>query len=397
MSTASPATSPFSSGLPSSRLLGGALCLLAAVLLMLAPGLARADDPMAGDAPANPGPRAQLSGAMRTADIRRATALVAAWQYGRVKDHDSLDWTFAPLYLGFLSASERLHDPRYAGYVRGVGQRTHWGLGPRVHHADDQAVAQAWLALYARTPDPAMLRPLRERYEAQMRIPDDPRRPLWWWCDALFMAPPTWAGLARATHERAYLDYMDRQWWITSALLYDPVEHLYSRDASYLDKHEANGRKLFWSRGNGWVMAGLARVLTLMPADYPQRPRYVRQFRAMAARLAQLQGKDGLWRAGLLDAAAYPRPETSGSAFIVYALAWGVHHGVLDAAHYRPVIARGWRGLVGEIYADGRLGDIQPIGAAPGDYPPGASYVYGVGAFLLAAGEVEALGGKKPQ
>lgn len=392
MSTASPALSPFS-----PRLLACTLCLLAAVLLALSPGLARADDPMAGDAPANPGPRARLSGALRSADIRRAAAKVAAWQYARIKDHDSLDWTFAPLYLGFLDAADLLHQPRYANYVRGVGQHFRWGLGPRVHHADDQAVAQAWLALYARQPDPAMLKPLRTRYDAQMRTPDAPQRPLWWWCDALFMAPPTWAGLANATHDKAYLDYMDRQWWITSALLYDPVEHLYSRDASYLHKREPNGKKLFWSRGNGWVMAGLARVLQDMPVDYPQRPRYLHQFREMAARLSQLQSADGLWRAGLLDAAAYPRPEVSGSAFIVYALAWGVHHGVLDDATYHPVIERGWRGLVGEIYADGRLGDIQPIGAAPGDYPPGASYVYGVGAFLLAAGEVDALSEEKPR
>lgn len=392
MSTVCPAMSPFSPRRPAC-----VLCLLAAVLLVLSPGLARADDSMAGDAPARPGPRAQLSGALRPADIRRAAARVAAWQYARVQDHDSLDWTYAPLYLGFLSAADLLHEPRYADYVRKVGEHYDWGLGPRVHHADDQAVAQAWLVLYARTPDPAMLKPLRERYDAQLRIPDDPQRPLWWWCDALFMAPPTWAGLAKATHERAYLDYMDRQWWITSALLYDPAEHLYSRDASYLHQHERNGEKLFWSRGNGWVLAGLARVLSLMPNDYPQRPRYLQQFHEMAARLAQLQGKDGLWRAGLLDAAAYPRPETSGSAFIVYALAWGVHHGVLDAAAYRSAINRGWRGLVGEIYADGRLGDIQPIGAAPGDYPPGASYVYGVGAFLLAAGEVEAISEAKPR
>lgn len=383
--------------LPPPRLLACALCLLAIAWLALLPRPARADDPQSGDAPANPGPRAQLSGAMRPADIRRAAALVAGWQYLLVEHHDSLDWTFAPLYLGFLSASDQLHDPRYTDYVRGVGEHTHWGLGPRMHHADDQAVAQAWLALYARTPDPAMLKPLRERYDRQLRTPDDPQHPLWWWCDALFMAPATWAGLADATHDRAYLDYMDRQWWITSALLYDPAQHLYSRDASYLHQRERNGSKLFWSRGNGWVMAGLARVLSLMPADYPQRPRYEQRFREMAARLAQLQGRDGLWRAGLLDAADYPRPETSGSALIIYALAWGMHHGVLDDARYRPVIARGWRGLVGEIYANGRLGDIQPIGAAPGDYPPGASYVYGVGAFLLAAGEVEALDKENPR
>ncbi len=67
-----------------------------------------------------------------------------------------------------------------------------------------------------------------------MTQPDDPAKPVWWWCDALFMAPPVWARLFSATGDRAYLNYMDREWWITSTLLYDPQEHLYSRDATYL-------------------------------------------------------------------------------------------------------------------------------------------------------------------
>lgn len=367
-------------------------CLLAAAMLTLAPGLVHADDPMAGDAPADPGPRAHLSGAMQPAAIRRAAAKVAAWQYGRVKSHDSLDWTFAPLYLGFIDASKLLDDPRYAAYVHHVGEHFHWGLGPRIRHADDQAVGQAWLMLHAQHPDPAMLKPMRQRFDKRMHTPHhDAKRPLWWWCDALFMGPPVWAGLAKATHDHAYLDHMNHEWWITSKLLYDTREHLYSRDVRYLDKHEANGRKVFWSRGNGWVMAGLARVLSLMPADYPSRPRYVKQFRQMSAALKAIQGKDGLWRTGLLDAAAYPQPEVSGSALMIFAIAWGVHHGILDASTYAPVVARGWRGLVGQIYASGRLGNIQPIGAAPGKYRPSSSYVYGVGAFLMAASEVDAV------
>jgi len=382
-------------------LLRRALCALVLTLVLL-PGLSQAEDedlpPGGGDSPAQPGPRASdLSGAMRVADIRKAAGKVAAWQFARVELHPSLDWTFAPLYLGFLSAGGLLHEPRYAAYVHGVGEHFDWGLGPRVRHADDQAIAQSYLALYARHPDAAMLQPLQQRYDAQMQQADDPKRALWWWCDALFMAPPAWAGLAQATHERRYLDYMDRQWWITSEQLYDNREHLFSRDASYLDRHERNGRKLFWSRGNGWVLAGLARVLERMPADYPSRGRYLRQFREMAQRLAALQGRDGLWRPGLLDAGSYPRPEVSGSAFITYALAWGVHHDVLDTGIYTPVIGRAWRGMVGQIYADGRLGNIQPIGAAPGQYPASASYVYGVGAFLLAAGEVAAIAGQEKQ
>ena len=145
---------------------------------------------------------------------------------------------------------------------------------------------------------------------------------------------------------------------------------------------------MFWSRGNGWVMGGLVRVLEAMPANDPQRGFYEDKLKEMAGSVLALQGSDGLWRPGLLDAADYPYPEISGSAFFVYALAWGVDHRLLDAKVYRPAVERGWAGLVSHIYADGRLGAIQPVGAAPGAYTLGASYVFGTGAFLLAGSEV---------
>jgi unsaturated rhamnogalacturonyl hydrolase len=209
------------------------------------------------------------------------------------------------------------------------------------------------------------------------------------------MAPPVWARLARATGNKAYLNYMDHEWWIASDLLYDSHEHLYSRDATRIQDREANGKKVFWSRGNGWVMGGLVRVLEVMPQDYPSRPKYVQQYREMAARLASLQGPDGMWRAGLLDPGAYPLPEGSGSAFFVYSFAWGINHGILDRATYLPVVQKGWAGLVSHIYSDGRLGSIQPIGGAPGAFQPSSSWVYGVGAFLLAGSEVDRLAGGK--
>jgi len=224
-----------------------------------------------------------------------------------------------------------------------------------------------------------------------MQLPDDKAKPLWWWCDALFMAPPVLAKLSLITGDRKYLDFMDREWWITSNLLYDSNVHLFYRDATFLSKHEANGSGLFWSRGNGWVMAGLARVLAEMPSDYPSREKYVTQFQQMANEIASIQGSDGLWRPGLLDPSAYPLPEDSGSAFFVYALAYGVNNGLLDRARYLPIIEKGWAGLVSHIYEDGRLGSIQPIGAAPGDYPATASYVFGTGAFFLAGSEVDRL------
>ena len=133
------------------------------------------------------------------------------------------------------------------------------------------------------------------------------------------------------------------------------------------------------------------RVLQVMPPDDPRRPFYVERLRDMAASVAKIQGKDGLWRPGLLDPQSYPLPEVSGSAFFVYALAWGINQHLLDAKQYGPVVKRGWAGLVRNIYTDGRLGCIQPVGAAPGAYTAGASYVFGTGAFLLAGSEIEKL------
>jgi rhamnogalacturonyl hydrolase YesR len=319
---------------------------------------------------------------------------VADWQVAREEGFPSQDWTFATLYDGLLSASATLHEPRYQNFVQGVAEHFSWTLGPRKTHADDQAIGKSYLRLYHQKPEAQRIQPTQSQFDEIMQQPDDPQKPVWWWCDALYMAPPVWSGLAQTTHQAKYLDYMDREWKITADLLYDKQEHLFFRDKSYLEKTEKNGRKLFWSRGNGWVMGGLARVVETLPENDPHRAYYVEKFKEMADAVAPLQGSDGLWRSGLLDADAYPGPEVSGSAFFVYAFAWGVNHHLLDAARFRPVVERGWTGLVHHIYADGRLGSIQQVGAAPDRYSPGSSWVYGVGAFLLAGTEVDHLAAK---
>jgi unsaturated rhamnogalacturonyl hydrolase len=382
----------------------------AACLLLGAPGLssggmmaqagaqtaAPASQHTVGDAPAVALPLASdVSGALTHRAVRHVLRKVADWQLQRAETDFNQDWTYAALYAGFMAVPDAAGGKKYREAMLRMGKRFNWQPGPRVPNADDQAIGQTYLELYERSHDAAMLDPIRARMDAVMQLPAsdfaEKNKPLWWWCDALFMAPPVLADLAKITGQRQYLEFMDRQWEITSNLLYDPQVHLFYRDATFLGKRQANGQGLFWSRGNGWVMAGLVRVLDKMPADYPSRQKYVTQLRAMAAEIASLQGSDGLWRPGLLDQGAYGLPENSGSAFYVYALAYGVNHGILERAQYLPVIEKAWAGLVAHIYADGRLGCVQPIGAAPGDYPATASYVFGTGAFLLAGSEVDRL------
>lgn len=342
-----------------------------------------------GDAPDTAPPLAQgLSPALKRHAVAAAMRKVADWQLERAEPGFNQDWTFATLYAGFMAVPDAAGGARYREAMLQMGRRFAWQPGPRLGHADDEAIGQTYLGLYLATHDPEMLTPIRATIDSVMRLPENKDKPLWWWCDALFMAPPVLVELYEATGDRKYLDFMDRQWWITSDLLYNKSDHLFSRDQTFLHAREANGQGIYWSRGNGWVMAGLVRVLTGLPAGDPMRVRYEELFREMAAKIASIQGTDGLWRPGLLNPAAYRLPEISGSAFYTYALAYGINAGILDRKQYLPVVKKAWGGMLAHIYADGRLGCIQPVGAAPGDYPPAASYVFGTGAFLLAGSEV---------
>jgi unsaturated rhamnogalacturonyl hydrolase len=353
------------------------------------PDLSKRQTAAPGDAPADAGPPAtDLSAAITRRDIAKAMGRVADWQLQRLPAEAQYDWTFAALYAGMMAVPADVSGDKYRTAMRRIGDELAWQPGPRVLHADDQAVSQMYLEQYMLTKDERMLAPTRARMDAEINTPDDGTKPLWWWCDALFMAPPVLADLAAITHDDRYWQFMDHQWHITDNLLYDAHEHLFSRDLTFVDKREKNGRRVFWSRGNGWVMAGLVRVIDRMPADSPLRAKYVLRLQQMAAAVIKVQGADGLWRPGLLDPDSYPLPEISGSAFITYALAYGVNHKLLPADPYSPVIHKAWAGMLKHVYADGRLGCIQPVGAAPAPLSLTSSYVYGVGAFLLAGSEV---------
>ena len=372
------------------------IAVAAALLSVVAAPAAVACDKsqLDGDAPAHPGPRAQLSGSLTPAAVRAATRTVANWELDRARPCFGRTWTWGALYAGFMAAARALDDAHLRAAMLSMATKFQWRLRVPLPIADDQAVAQTYLELYLRAPAHQRIAPTQRALEALMAGAGPPipagQAPIpWWWCDALFMAPPVWARMYAATHDRRYLGYLDEHFWQTSDLLYDRHRHLYYRDITFLHKTDPRGHPIFWSRGEGWVMAGLARTLAYLPRSDPEYGRYRTQLQQMAAAVAALQDpKNGLWHSELLDARDYPQPEVSGSALITFALAWGVTHGVLARATYMPVIANAWRGLVGQIYADGRLGNIQPIGAAPAHYPPSSSYNFGVGAFLLAGAQI---------
>src|SRR5271170_2211654 len=356
-------------------------------------GIAKDNSRHFGDDPDDGGPIAtDLSASLDPAAVGKAMRKVGDWQLARSQEYFDRIWTWSVLYSGFMAASDSLGDAKYRDAMEAMGKKYDWQLRSHLPDADDQSIGQTYLELYLLKKDPAMMKPTRAELDALLAVPHVSKRPgktiSWWWCDALFMAPPVWSRMYAATGDRRYITYLDEEWAKTSDLLYDKQEHLYARDADYLTKTEANGKKMFWSRGNGWVMGGIVRTLEYLPKDDPARAKYVTQLKEMAARVAALQGPDGLWRAGLLDQGNYALPEISGSALMTYALAWGMNEGILDKKVYRPVVAKAWAGMLKHVYADGRLGGIQQTGAEPAPFKPTASYTYGVGAYLLAGSEI---------
>jgi unsaturated rhamnogalacturonyl hydrolase len=360
-------------------------------------GIAKDNSRHFGDDPDDGGPLAtDLSASLDPASVGKAMRKVGDWQLARSQEYFDRIWTWSVLYSGFMAASDSLGDTKYRDAMEAMGKKYDWQLRSHLPDADDQSVGQTYLELYLLKKDPAMIAPTRAELDALLAAPHVSKRAgktiPWWWCDALFMAPPVWSRMYAATGDRKYIDYLDEEWAKTSELLYDKQEHLYARDADYLTKTEANGKKMFWARGNGWVMGGIVRTLEYLPKDDPARTKYVAQLQEMAARVASLQGPDGLWRAGMLDPGNYALPEMSGSALFTYALAWGINEGVLDGKVYGPVVAKAWAGMLKHVYADGRLGCIQQTGAEPAPFKATASYTYGVGAFLMAGSEIRRMG-----
>ena len=333
----------------------------------------------------------------RNAIVAVMTA-AADWQLANPSRHPRYDWTQAPFWIGLTGFAPLSRDPqRYLGAVRRNGEENRWRPGPRPLHADDHAIAQSYFLLERLEKDRAIIQPALRTFDAVVLYPFNESLEFvdyektsreWVWCDALFMSPPALAMAAKATGSQRYLDVMNRLWWKTTDYLYDKDEHLFYRDSRFFAQRAPNGRKIFWSRGNGWVLAGLARVLQEMPADYPERGRYVALFRQMATKIGTLQQSDGYWRTSLLDPDSHPRPETSGTAFYVYALAWGINEHLLDRATYEPIVRRGWAALVRAVHPNGMLGYVQRIGDQPGNTSELGTEIYGVGALLLAGSEV---------
>ena len=310
-------------------------------------------------------------------------------------------WTRAVYYEGLMALHGLDPQPKYLQYMVDWGESHGWNLnrGAETRNADNQCCGQTYLYLYTLDARPERIDTIKASVDAMMATDkiDD-----WWWIDALQMAMPVFGQLALITGDNAYFDRAYEMYLYTRNQhgengLYNPADRLWWRDKDFDPPYtEPNGEDCYWSRGNGWVVAGMVRMLELVPDELAaQRTEYSTMLVDMCEAVLPLQREDGFWNASLHDPDNYGGKELTGTALFVYGMAYGVNNGLLDAEKYTPVIYRAWNAMVGDsLHPNGFLGYVQGTGKEPKDGQP-VTYDsmpdfedYGLGCFLLAGTEV---------
>ena len=311
--------------------------------------------------------------------------------YKLLKDDKQLDYTRRWAYHNNWSGATEADPSRwkYANYGEGKDY---------VLFGDWQVCFQTYIDLYnlaianggTYADNYFMVKRAKEvmHYEAYSKKDD-----YWWWSDALYMVMPVMTKMYKLTGDVQYLDKLYENLLYSDRIMLDQETGLYFRDARYVypNHKSVNGKKDFWARGDGWVLAGLAKVLQDLPKDYKHYKFFVDKFQRLADIVAKTQQKDGYWTRSILDPNHAPGPETSGTAFFAYGIMWGVNNGFLAKKDYKKCIDRAWQ-YISEtaVQADGKVGYVQPIGdrAIPGQTVDANSQAnFGVGAVLLAACE----------
>lgn len=309
-------------------------------------------------------------------------------------------WTRATYFEGLMALHHICPEKRYTDYAIAWGESHQWGLAWKNdnRNADDMGCGQTYIDLYNLDPRPERISILKEAVDkmvASDKIDD------WWWIDALQMAMPVFARLGALENEEKYWNRMHEMYLHTRNVeggrgLYNPEDHLWWRDKDFVPPYrEPNGEDCYWSRGNGWVLAAMARVLEQNPPSKKQRKEYITMLKKMSEALVKVQRADGFWNVSLHDPDHYGGPESSGTAFFVYGMAWGINHGHLKKGKYLPAVIRGWNALCNEaLHPNGFIGYMQGTGKEPASSQPvGYDTMpnfedYGLGAFLLAGSEV---------
>ncbi len=309
-------------------------------------------------------------------------------------------WVRGAYYAGLMAMYESTSDRAYLNDCLKWGKQVSWqikeqGGGPYESGAYPLVCGQIWYGCYRAENDEMMMRPTLAFLE-DSKVENPLSAPGKWYLentghrfvDGLFTAPPTLAMLYQMTGDEKYVNWMDACFWDVQKEIFDHDAGLFYRDARSKPRKTKNGKKVLWSRGNGWAFGGLTRILKYLPERHASYARYKALYIQMAESLAKRQQADGFWRSNLDDPDQHTMKESSGTGFFCYGIAWGINNGILDKERFLPVAKKAWTALTSVVDEDGKVGWSQPAGGGPGKVTEADTSKFGTGIFLLAASEI---------
>lgn len=166
------------------------------------------------------------------------------------------------------------------------------------------------------------------------------------WIDDIYMIGSLQVQAYRATGNMIYLE--------RAALEIDAyVQKLQQPNGLFFHGPEAH---FFWGRGNGWVAAGIAEVLSELPVSNPHYNVILQGYQRMMKTLADCQAEDGMWRQ-LID---YDESfkETSSTAMFGYAMSVGVRRGLLPEEPYKNAYMKAWSALHEYLNDAGKIREV---------------------------------------
>ncbi|RYD68833.1 MAG: glycoside hydrolase family 88 protein, partial [Sphingobacteriales bacterium] len=227
-------------------------------------------------------------------------------------------WTRAVYYEGLMALHQVAPEKAYYDYAVQWGEKHQWGLrdGVKTRDADNHACGQTYIDLYNIDKKPERIATIKTSIDMVVKSGkvDD-----WTWIDALQMGMPVFAKLGNLYNDKTYYDYMYKMYLhsknVQGGGLYNAKDGLWWRDKDFVPPYtEPNGEDCYWSRGNGWVVAALVRVLDIMPKDAAGYDEYLKTYHEMIKALVPSQRNDGFWNVSLHDPNHYGGKETSGTA-----------------------------------------------------------------------------------
>ena len=242
-------------------------------------------------------------------------------------------------------------ENRYYDYACEWADFHKWGFRNDItptRNADNYCAGQTYIDLYRLCPEPHRL---TKTIACMDMLLNTPQVEDWDWIDAIQMGMPVLTKLGKMTGDNRYFEKAwDMYAWSRNTHaggLYNEKEGLWWRDKDFVPPYkEPNGKNCYWSRGNGWVVAALVKVLEDIPANEPNRKTYEKDLKTMCTALIKCQRADGFWDVSLHDPSNFGGKESTGTALFVYCLAWGINNGLLDEATYLPATRKAWKSLV---------------------------------------------------